>query len=61
VFIRQLGGGGNVLCYDAIFLFPTVVILIAEVKIPRAVVLWGSDLFCIGKEKKFLGEKIRRG
>ena len=23
--------------------------------------LWGSDLFCIGKEKKIWGEKMRRG
>lgn len=37
-FIRQLGGDGNFLCYDAIFLFPTVVISIAEMEILRAVV-----------------------
>nr|DAS68716.1 MAG TPA: transport inhibitor response 1 protein domain protein [Caudoviricetes sp.] len=23
--------------------------------------LWGSDLFCIGKEKKIWDEKMRRG
>lgn len=28
---------------------------------PRKGFVWGSDLFCIGKEKKIWGEKMRRG
>lgn len=30
-------------------------------EIAKQLRVWGSDLFCIGKEKKIWGEKMRRG